>query len=205
MGRERMGRQVYISTSVWVDDWFDDLKPMEKLVYLYLLQNDSTNCAGIYKITVAKMKHETGLEKDIIRSALEKFSADGKAYYVDEYVVIPHHARHQKFKERDKLYLGAIKIIRGLPDNIKAFIVKDGHCEFDLPNILPEYFKEGSCQKQEGSSKPLPEKLTKQQGASKPLLENSKGLPQNDENPDDPCHNIDLDLNSFSFLNRVCL
>ena len=42
-------KQRYISTSIWLDEWFDSISGKEKLVYLNLLTNTQTNAAGVYR------------------------------------------------------------------------------------------------------------------------------------------------------------
>ena len=39
-----------IHTQIWRDNWFLDLEPDEKLLFIYLFSNDSTNLAGLYEI-----------------------------------------------------------------------------------------------------------------------------------------------------------
>jgi len=54
-----MAKQRYISTSIWDDDWFvEQLNVPEKLFYFYLLTNEHTNIAGIYKISIRKISQE---------------------------------------------------------------------------------------------------------------------------------------------------
>jgi len=47
-----MSTQRYISTSFWDDPWITSLDPSEKLLYLYLMTNTSTNISGVYKLSV---------------------------------------------------------------------------------------------------------------------------------------------------------
>lgn len=120
-----MATQRYISTSFWTDKWVRSLDPSERYLYLYLLTNPETNIAGIYDITIDRIAFDTGYDERTLRPMLERFSAAGKAYYInDEWVVIPSWPRHQKIKERDNNRKGIDTILMELPEEI--FVVLKG-------------------------------------------------------------------------------
>jgi hypothetical protein len=127
-----MSTQRYISSSFWSDDWVDSLSVKEKLIYMHLLTNERTNIAGIYRITIKRIKDDTGIEREEIVAALDKFASAKKAFYYKEYIIIPKWPRHQRIGERGKLRLAIIAIIRSLPDEIKLYISQPGNYEFDL-------------------------------------------------------------------------
>jgi len=129
-------KQRYISTSIWSDDWFDSLSEREKLVYFYLLTNEHTNPAGVYQCTLKNVRLEIGLDRDEIERIMEKFATDGKAFYFKDYIIIPKWLKHQKIKERSGLYLGAAKVLKSLPDDIKAFISNRRHYDWDISDII---------------------------------------------------------------------
>ncbi|MDR1176111.1 MAG: hypothetical protein LBK83_11655 [Treponema sp.] len=129
---DRSTKQRYISTSIWSDDWFDSLSEREKLVYFYLLTNEHTNPAGVYQCTLKNVRLEIGLDREEIERIMTKFSTAGKAFYYREYIIIPKWLKHQKIKERSGLFAGVVKVIRGLPDAIKAFISDRSHYDFDV-------------------------------------------------------------------------
>jgi hypothetical protein len=125
-------KQRYISTSIWSDDWFDSLSEREKLVYFYLLTNEHTNAAGVYQCTLKNVRLDIGLGREEIERIMAKFAEAGKAYYFREYIIIPKWLKHQKIKERSGLFLGAVKVLQGLPDEIKAFISDRRHYDYDV-------------------------------------------------------------------------
>ena len=79
-------RQVHVS--IWKDAWFLDLDTNEKLLFVYLFTNESTNLAGLYKIAPKVIAFETGLEISWIADTLKKFSDVGKVFYEDGIVWI---------------------------------------------------------------------------------------------------------------------
>jgi hypothetical protein len=131
-----MSVQRYISSSFWSDDWVDSLSVHEKLIYMYLLTNENTNIAGVYKITIKRMKDDTGISRDKVTAALERFAHDKKAFFIDEYIIIPKWPKHQKLGERGKLRLATNSILRSLPEKIKNFIAQPEHYEYDASFLL---------------------------------------------------------------------
>jgi hypothetical protein len=74
-------RQIHVS--IWKDEWFLDLDPKHKLLFIYLFSNELASLAGIYKIPLKVVQFETELSMAFIKSALEMFEKADKAYYCD--------------------------------------------------------------------------------------------------------------------------
>ena len=72
-------RQIHVS--IWKDEWFLDLEPEEKLLFIYLFSNESTSLAGIYRIPMKVIAFETGLSATFIESTLQKFHVADKVHY----------------------------------------------------------------------------------------------------------------------------
>lgn len=70
-----------IHTQIWRDNWFLELKPDEKLLFIYLFSNDNSNLAGIYEIHESIIALETGLRPARIREILVKLEASNKVHY----------------------------------------------------------------------------------------------------------------------------
>lgn len=126
-----MAVQRYISSSFWSDDWVDSLNVKEKLVYLYLLTNDNTSICGVYKLTIKRIKDDTSISRQEITDILQKFADDKKAYYVDEYIVLPNWLKHQHLNN-ESVRLGTMRALKALPDHIIAFLRKPEHFYYDI-------------------------------------------------------------------------
>jgi hypothetical protein len=109
------------------------------------------------------MKDDTGIARGEVEAALAKFSNDRKAFYINEYIVIPKWPKHQKLGERGTLRLGVNSILKGLPQDIKDFITQPGNYEYDtsflgvndtpyIPHTENEQNGDGICQKTDGVS-----------------------------------------------------
>jgi len=162
-------KQRYISTSIWSDDWFDSLSEREKLVYFYLLTNERTNIAGVYPCTLKNIRLEIGLDREEIERIIGKFSAAGKAFYYEEYIIIPKWLKHQKISERNTVFIGVVKVLQNLPENIKKFISDRKYYDYDVSAIL-----KGFTQKEMAP----PENDTKNKGAPP---QKEMAPPENDE------------------------
>lgn len=115
-----MAVQRYISSSFWSDDWVDSLTGLEKLLYMYLLTNECTSICGVYKITIKRIKDDTGIPREEVMRILNIFAKAKKAFYFEEYIILPKWLKHQNINS-PKVKLGTIRSLRALPENIINF------------------------------------------------------------------------------------
>ncbi len=106
-------RQIHVS--IWKDEWFMELNPQEKVLFIYLFSNESTSLTGLYKLPMRVIAFETGLKKDFILSTLEKFSQAGKVHYQDGIVWVVNLSRYHQTKS-PKVDIRKAKDIDGIPD-----------------------------------------------------------------------------------------
>lgn len=112
-----MNKNRYINTKFWDDNYVTNLDPIEKLLFIYLLTNSLTNIAGIYEIALRRIAFDTGIDKDMVKRIIDRFSEDKKVYYVDSWVIMKNFLKHQK--KNPKIEKGIKAIIDDLPDNIQ--------------------------------------------------------------------------------------
>jgi hypothetical protein len=72
-----------IHTKIWKDEYFIELSPEEKLIFIYLFSNELTSISGIYKIPSRVISNETGLDHQFVLDTLEKFENDEKIFRED--------------------------------------------------------------------------------------------------------------------------
>lgn len=133
-----MSVQRFIATSFWDDDWVQSLRPLEKLLYLYLLTNPLTTIAGIYKITLRRMNFDTGIPEGDIEAALCSFSSDGKAFFNLGYIVIPAWPAHQRLDDRPTLRKGVDAILDSLSPEMLNYL-REVSYRYDTPKIPIRY------------------------------------------------------------------
>ena len=151
-----MAVQRYISSSFWSDDWVDSLAVKDKLVYLYLLTNDSTSICGVYKLTIKRIKDDTGISREEIQKILQKFADDKKAYYVDEYIILPNWLKHQHLNN-ESVRLGTIRALKALPDHIIAFLREPYHFYYNVDDFINTKKESKAAQSTRNTGKIAPE------------------------------------------------
>lgn len=93
-----MSKQRVVKDEIWDDEWFYDLDPSEKLIWLFLLTNPRSNIAGIYKINTRWIANLTGFDKDIVKTILNRFVDDGKIVYEDDWIALINFYKHLAYK-----------------------------------------------------------------------------------------------------------
>lgn len=89
-------RQIHVS--IWKDEWFLDLEPPKKLLFVYLFSNEATSLAGIYKLPLKVIAFETGLDQEFIKKSLAEFAKSGKVYYDNGIVWVVNMRRYHETK-----------------------------------------------------------------------------------------------------------
>ena len=146
-----------IHTQIWRDNWFLDLEPDEKLLFIYLFSNDNSNLAGIYELHERIIQLETGLDRKRINEIITKLEGDGKVFYRDGVVWI---VNMQKYHSNagEKVRRSIEIIVEGIPD----CEVKQKYCIYngiETENTLSEkkdtlsYSKSNSKSKLKSKSK----------------------------------------------------
>lgn len=112
-----MAKLKSISTSIWSDNWFEDLNPTEKLLFIYLLTNEKNNMLGVYEISIKKISFETGINKETIQKALKEFERIKKVKYCKGFIMLVNYLKHQNFNSNMKK--SAIDVFNELPNELK--------------------------------------------------------------------------------------
>jgi hypothetical protein len=128
-----------IHTQIWKDEWFIELEPQEKMLFIYMFSNDLSSIAGIYKIPLRVMANETGLSLEFITETITKFERDNKVLYRDGVLWIVNMEKYH----RNASPRTAIKVnsdIDKIPDGIvkKAYLYhkRTGIYSIDTVSIL---------------------------------------------------------------------
>ena len=90
-----MAKQRYVRTNFRTDSYIEILSPDEKLIFLYLLTNESTNLCGIYEISLKRIAFETGVKLESVVSIIDKFSEDKRIFHIEWYLCITNFIKHQ--------------------------------------------------------------------------------------------------------------
>ena len=110
-----------INTRFWDDNYTSNLDPIEKLLFLYFLTNTSTNISGVYEINVKKIANETGIDKEMVLKIVDRFTKDGKIFYVDGWIYIRNFVKNQN-QRSPKVKIGIQNELKSIPKNIREKI-----------------------------------------------------------------------------------
>ena len=84
-------------TEIWQDDFFSELDPKEKLLFIYYLTNESVNIIHLYKCMPMRVSADTGIDTPIVLKAQEKFEKAGKIYFKNGYVYLKNASRFESY------------------------------------------------------------------------------------------------------------
>lgn len=118
----------FTNTDKWSDAWFSELKPNEKLLFMYLC--DNCDIAGFIELTPKKWAFDIGLNNTEILGALEGLSRGLINSKSNDCIYLRNFLKHQKnlpINEKNNAHLGIIKRfdsykIKFEIENIETFI-----------------------------------------------------------------------------------
>lgn len=116
-----MAKQRMINTKIWEDAWFNQLDPIEKLFFIYLLTNPMTNIIGVYELSKGTIGRSTGLESRVVDEILSRFEKAGKVFYQEGWVILKNFIKHQNYKS-PKIKAGIEAEMANLPQDIRKFV-----------------------------------------------------------------------------------
>jgi hypothetical protein len=107
-----------LHTKIWQDEWFCELEPDAKVLFIYLITNPSASVAGIYRKPIKFIAFESGLTSKRVETLLAQFRKDGKAYYEDGVIWIKKLRAYQTYQgtASDKVDKRIAKDLADIPD-----------------------------------------------------------------------------------------
>jgi hypothetical protein len=96
-------------TNKWSDVWYSNLRPIEKLLFIYLC--DNCDCAGFIEVNIRKWANEIGNNHKDVEGALKGlskaliYSNDSECLYLRTYLK---HQKHFPLNEKDNAYKGIL-------------------------------------------------------------------------------------------------
>lgn len=118
MAKERM-----INTRIWNDNWFSQLDPIEKLLFLYFLSNSYTNISGVYEMPLKIAAVETGIDPTMLDKILPRLHP--KVVVQDGWVVLPKFTKYQNIKSSD-VVKGILREFELVPEKVRKLAIHTG-------------------------------------------------------------------------------
>jgi hypothetical protein len=121
------------NTEKWNDSWFCSLKPIDKLLFLYLC--DNCNLAGFIEFNSKKWAFDLGTDKKNIEGGLKGvqrgiiWSSDLECIYIRNFLK---HQKNYPFNEKNKAHLSILRLFSSYSykfniQNVNEFI--EGGCK----------------------------------------------------------------------------
>lgn len=124
----------------WGDGFISKLTPIQKLIFIYYLTNESVNIIYLYELPTKKVLYDTGLDSvenglQILQETKELIQQKGSMYFIDDYVYL---ANAEKYEPNtgDKFLKGRANAVKQVNKKIKAWYKEITGRELDavVPN-----------------------------------------------------------------------
>jgi hypothetical protein len=125
-----------LHTEIWQDDFFSELNPQEKLLFIYFLTNERVNIIHLYQCSVARVHADTGINTPIIVEAQRKFEKQGKIFFFENYIYLKNASKYENYtgmlNDRAKL-----KLFARLSQSVLDWYNKLSDTPIHTPIIIP--------------------------------------------------------------------
>ena len=150
-----MAKNRIVNTKFWTDTYIlDELNPVDKLLFLYLITNPYTDISGVYELPLKVMAVETGIDRDNIeKTILPRFERDGKILYRGGWVAIKNFQKHQTLNP--KVQAGMKEGLNKAPEELRLFIEDSLSIEYDRLSHSNSNSNSNSNPKEEGKADAL--------------------------------------------------
>lgn len=122
----------YVDTALWDDRFVRNLKPVEKLLWVYLISNPRCTISGVYEITPDVIKGHTGLTVPKISALMARFALDQRLTYDQDWIILANAPKHQYWRTSQNVRKGIENDLLAAPDWILTGI-REGRIPYAYP------------------------------------------------------------------------
>lgn len=154
----------FSDTSKWSDEWFIDLKPGEKLMFMYLC--DTCDLGGFFELSLRKLAFDLGLKNEEIKANLKGLergfilSSDKRVLFLRNFLK---HQKNLPLNPNNNSHKGILRRFDNYKDKFDIDLVKLVNNQLTESEIL------GACQ-------PLPSPYGKGNGNNIEVIKEYKGI-----------------------------
>jgi len=91
-----------VQTRFWKDEYITQLSSEEKLIFLFLLTNETIGMTGIYQVYPQEIALWCGTTEEKARKVLDKLTSDKKIIYKDGWIRVMNHSRYQNYNSGNR-------------------------------------------------------------------------------------------------------
>lgn len=125
-----------IHTKIWKDDFFSELTPTEKLLFIYFVTNERINIIHCYEITDREISFDTGIDRSAIGVFKQKTQAAGKFYFFKNHVYMCNAEKYETYTG-EKNEAAKKKLIQEMNQEEKDWYTKIVDTPIDTPIYTP--------------------------------------------------------------------
>lgn len=126
----------YINVRTWSETWFEELSATDKLVWIYLNTNSSTNMLGAYSTSIRRLSYECHISEPAVRRSIKKLEVAQKLIYQDGFVIIIDWMAQQSMNP--SMRIAARKEYDKLPEHIRILLSHHTHEAIQKTRQLPQ-------------------------------------------------------------------
>ena len=123
-----MGKNYFLNTDVWSDEYIRSLGINGKCVFIFLLVNPFSNLSGAYQIPRKAIAPMIDLDENIVEDILKKLEADKKILFSNGYIAIKNKKNYWG-KLAGKFLINVLETINECPLEIREFLDFDTLCK----------------------------------------------------------------------------
>jgi len=102
-----------LKMSMWSDPFIEELGPMEKLLYIFLITSPRTSNLGVLEISNKRISIETGIPVEQVRAGIETLKNAGKLVEIDGFLWLVNFIANQT-STSEKILKGLHALFQGL-------------------------------------------------------------------------------------------
>jgi hypothetical protein len=122
-----------VDTATWDDPWVTDLRPLDKLLFFYLLTNRRSTACGVFEITLQAISFETGLHTRQATEGLARLSPKILWWPAHRVIFVRNFFKHQSSQSNvSNFTAAAAKKLLDFPSEVRDAVVA----------IYPSLYKE---------------------------------------------------------------
>lgn len=128
-----------IDTWFYLDPYVQKLAASEWPIFKYLFDSPERNAYGIYEISLETAAFHTRYDETELMRVFDRFARDGKAFYVDGWMIIRNHFKHNPITPKQVwLWKGLITLWDNLPETLQNQITNPSS-ELYIPYLDPTH------------------------------------------------------------------
>lgn len=123
----------FTDTGKWADEWFIDLKPHEKLTFLYLCEN--CDMGGFFELSMRKLRFDLSLTDEQIKVCFKGLERGFISSLDKRVIFIKNFLKHQKnlpLNPQNKAHRGILSRFENYKSRFEIDLLKLVHKEIDL-------------------------------------------------------------------------